>query len=239
MPKKNKKPQSEPEVSEDISRKALLFELDNVALKGRELVFDVLSGILEEKGVKLSFGMFCQQCLYPPVKNYIPGILSSAGKNRLSSDKLASEVDDAVMMMFVDGNNKVPEEFTGLLDSAIKAGAVLGAFSVFSEDNTAKIIDKTALKAKDVFVHCDSRDGKDLPSSDTWLKLAKKMKVPPSCCVVVASSARSCKAALSAGMRCIVLADKFTSFQDFGGADWVTRAVDKDTVERVLGLLDF
>lgn len=237
MPKKNKKTPPESEVAEELNRKALLFELDNVALKGRELVFDVLSGLLEEKGIKLSFGMFCQYCLYPPVKSYIPGILSGAGKNRFSPEKLAMEINDAVMMMFVDGNIKIADEFAGLLDSAKRAGAELGTFSVFEEESTGKILEKTGLK--EVFAHCDSRDGKDLPSSDTWLKLAKKMKVPPSCCVVVASSSRSCKAALSAGMRCVVLADKFTSFQDFGGADWVTEAVDDYTVERVLGLLDF
>lgn len=239
MPKKRNKTQPSVEAPEEMSRKALLFELDNVALKGRELVFDVLSGILEEKGIKLSMGMFCQHCLYPPVKNYMPGLLSSAGKNRLSPEKLALEVNDAVMMMFVSGSVRIDDDFAGLLESAKGAGAVLGAFSVFDEENTGRILEKAGLKEKDVFAHCDSRDGKDMPSSDTWLKLAKKMGVPPSCCVVVASSSRACKAALSAGMRCVVLADKFTSFQDFGGADWVTQAVDKYAVERVLSLLDF
>ena len=103
MPNNSKKLVEEVETNGECQKKALLFELDNVALDGRELVYDVLSGILEEKDVKFSFSLFCQHCLYPPVKNYIPTLLSKSGRTRLSDDKLTAEVNEAVKLMFVDG----------------------------------------------------------------------------------------------------------------------------------------
>jgi hypothetical protein len=40
-------------------------------------------------------------------------------------------------------------------------------------------------------------------------------------------------------MRCVVVPDRFTNFQDFGGADFVVETLDNDgTVKDVLGLLE-
>jgi beta-phosphoglucomutase-like phosphatase (HAD superfamily) len=100
-------------------------------------------------------------------------------------------------------------------------------------------MDKLGLDEKGTVVLSNGSQDKHLPSSDSWLKLAKSMKVPASCCVVIASSSRACKAALSAGMRCVALPDKFTSFQDFGGADFVLESLDGDVAGRIIGLLDF
>jgi hypothetical protein len=77
MAKKEKPVVEEAEVQEEgCNTKALLFELDNVALAGRELVYDIVSGILEAKGVDFSIGQFCKYCLRAPVKSFIPTLLS-------------------------------------------------------------------------------------------------------------------------------------------------------------------
>ena len=239
MPDNKQQSAADTEEQEECLAKALLFELDNVAVKGRELVYDVLSGILEEKDVDFSQGLFSQYCLYPPVKSYIPTLLHRSGRTRLSEEKLTDEVNEAVKLMFVDGNMKLSSGMPELIDGALEMGAVAGALSVFDDETTERIVEKLGLNEKGLETLCNGSDDKHTPSSDAWLKLAKSMKVPPSCCVVVASSARACKAALSAGMRCAVLTDKFTSFQDFGGADFVLDVLDEDAVGRVLGLLDF
>jgi beta-phosphoglucomutase-like phosphatase (HAD superfamily) len=53
------------------------------------------------------------------------------------------------------------------------------------------------------------------------LKTAKSLRRTPRQCVVLAGSASASRAALSAGMRCVVLADGYTAHQDFGGVDAV------------------
>lgn len=229
----------EPEVVENPTpKKALLFELDNVAVKGRDLVYDVLSGILEEKDVDFSFGMFCQYCLYPPAKNYIPTILTKSGRTRLSEEKLAAEVSEAVKLMFVDGNIKLNSGMMDLIDRAIADGASIGAVSVFDEETTGRITEKLGLDEKGTVTLSNGSEDKHVPSTDAWLKISKSMRVPASCCVVIASSSKACKAALAAGMRCVVLPDKFTAFQDFGGADFVLESLESDGADGVIGLLD-
>ncbi len=223
---------------EGVYKKALLFELDNVGVKGRELIYDVLSGILEEKDVDFNFGLFCQHCLYPPTKNYIPTLLSKSGRTRLSEEKLTSEVSEAVKLMFVDGNIKLNDGMMPLIDRAVADGASIGAVSVFDEETTGRITEKLGLDEKGIVTLSNGSEDKHVPSTDSWLKMSKSMRVPASCCVVIASSNMACKAALSAGMRCVVLPDKFTSFQDFGGADFVLESLDGEGADRVMGLLD-
>ena len=56
---------------------------------------------------------------------------------------------------------------------------------------------------------------------DATLKVAKEMSKSPRQCVVLAGTMESCKSALSAGMQCVALPDRFTAFQDFSGAQEV------------------
>ena len=125
-----------------------------------------------------------------------------------------------------------------VLNTAIADGALLGALSGLDEATATKVMDKLGLSEKETTVLASASEDRDTPTTDAWLRLAKSMNAPASCCLVIASSARSCKAALSAGMRCVVLPDKFTSFQDFSGADRVLDALDKEAVGVISGLLD-
>ena len=68
------------------------------------------------------------------------------------------------------------------------------------------------------------------PGANLWLRLAENMMIPPSRCVAIATSAASCKAAIAAKMRSVVIPDKFTAFQDFGGADVVFDTLDKNAI---------
>ena len=72
------------------------------------------------------------------------------------------------------------------------------------------------------------------PRADTWLKVAKAMSKSPRQCVAVVSSKAACKSALSSGIRCIVVPDSFTTFQDFGGADGVYDSFEDIPVDEVL-----
>ena len=80
-------------------------------------------------------------------------------------------------------------------------------------------------------------NGRDFPTADAWLKIAKQLGTKPQLCIVLASRSTACKAALSAGMRCIVIPDQYTSFQDFGGADFVVDEAEPSVVETVLELV--
>jgi hypothetical protein len=48
----------------------------------------------------------------------------------------------------------------------------------------------------------------------------------------------ACKTALSAGMRCVVVPNNFTEFEDFGGSDYVLDSLDGGVLEEVFDLMD-
>ena len=82
---------------------------------------------------------------------------------------------------------------------------------------------------------CDEGNSRNI---NMWRKLADAVSVRPTMCVVITTSAESCGEALAAGMRCIVVPDKFTSFQDFGGADLIADSIDDATRREVFSLLE-
>jgi beta-phosphoglucomutase-like phosphatase (HAD superfamily) len=64
------------------------------------------------------------------------------------------------------------------------------------------------------------------------------MSMSPGVCVVIATCSMSSKAAVSSGMRCVVIPDKFTAFQDFGGADYVSDELDEAAIDKAFSLLE-
>ena len=67
-----------------------------------------------------------------------------------------------------------------------------------------------------------------------WLKVAKALGKNARFCVAVSSSQVSAKSALSAGMRCVVVPDSFTSHHDFGGVDVILDSWEDQSANEVL-----
>ena len=217
--------------------KAVLFELENFAVKGRQVVFDLLKKILAEENIVLTMSMFARYCSHPSVKHFIPMMLKVEGKTKVSEAKLTPDVTDAITAAFTGGSLKLDPGITRLLKLTEDEKSAVGTLSSFSDDIARQMLGKLGLTDHGVTLLSYPSQEKNFPSADAWLKLAKRMSVPPTCCVVIASSSISCKAALSSGMRCVVVPDKFTACQDFGGADYVAEEFGDEAVARIGELL--
>ncbi|MFO1491641.1 MAG: hypothetical protein U1F87_12170 [Kiritimatiellia bacterium] len=73
---------------------------------------------------------------------------------------------------------------------------------------------------------CFEANEKGFPRADLWLKAAKETNFPPAARLSLVTSMRTCKSALTAGMRCLALPDGFTAFQDFGGAHAIVDSIE-------------
>jgi len=217
--------------------RAILFELENVAVKGRQIIYDVLKSVLAAKGVELGPLMFSRYCLHLPVKHFFSDLLKSAEKTRLSADKLLAEITEGIKLSLTDGSLKLDSVLEKILKAAADRNVLAGALSYLDGETSRQLMTKLGLADTGVHLHSSSCQDNDSSGADTWLKLATQVSVPSSRCLVLATSSLSCRAALSAGMRCIVIPDTFTSFQDFGGVDYVLGALSEIAVEDIFALL--
>jgi putative hydrolase of the HAD superfamily len=221
----------------NVPSRAVLFELENFSIKGRQLVFDLLKKILSEKDIELTLNMFSRYCLHPSVKHFLPMMLKMDGKAKVSEAKLISEVTEAITHSFTGNTLKLESGVARLLKAMEEEKAVVAVLSSL-DDETARLLSaKLGLIDRGVTLLSYASQEKSFPSADAWLKLAKRISIAPACCVVVATSSVSCKAALSAGMRCVVVPDKFTAFQDFGGADNVFDDFGDEAIKHIIELL--
>lgn len=217
---------------------ALLVELENLAVGGRGIVFDVLRTVLADKGITLRPSMFSRYCIHRSPAQYLPAILKLADKTRLSDEKLAGEILEGVSLSMADGGNKLNAGFTALLDAAEKAGMMIGFLSCCSEETSSALLGRLGVDQETATVLTCCGDTKHDPTPDAWLKLAKQLGVPPRQSIAVTTSSLSCKAALSAAMRCVAVPDDYTEFQDFGGADMVLDELTSEVATPILALLE-
>jgi beta-phosphoglucomutase-like phosphatase (HAD superfamily) len=234
----------EKETSESVERnspepgKAVLFELENQAVQGRQVVYDTLKALLSSKSIPFTPAMFSRHVLDSPVAEYVPALLKEQGKTRLSEEKLEAEIAEKVAAALTGDKLKLDPALKTLLDACLERGMKLGALSRLDAKSAIRLA--TQLGLQDMGVHvvsCADEDG-GIPSIDAWLNLAKQVSVPPRLCLACATSALSLRAALAARMRPIAVPDSFSSFQDFGGADYVVDGIADLSADQLLALVE-
>ena len=214
----------------------LLFELENIAVDGRTLAYDVLKNLFKDREVDLSRVLFMRHCVSPCPKEYLPKLLEAVDRKRLSADKLVGEIKQAMTACLDDSGLTMAAGLSKLLNKAGDRGIVRGALTSLPEDVAMRLMTKLGLDVMGVHLLAIEPMGSDFPTADAWLKLAKQVGLPRTRCTSLVTSAQSCRAALSAGMRCVAVPDEFTSYQDFAGADMVVDRLEGDAVERAISI---
>lgn len=202
--------------------RAVLFELETVAVPGRQVLFDVTKAALASKDIDLSAALFARYCLDAGGGAFPGNILAVSGKSRVSDTKLLDEINGAVAKQLVNRDLSPPAQFTKLLEQVREKGVRVGALGLFGDETATQCVEAFGFAEQcDRAVGC--RGGICHTFTDeTWTDVARALKVSPSLCVAVASTARSSHAALTAGMSIVVVPDTYTEYQDFGGADHVS-----------------
>jgi beta-phosphoglucomutase-like phosphatase (HAD superfamily) len=234
----DKKKTADRQKNPTLPRRAILFELENVAVKGRQIMFDQLKEILKTKDIEFSPAMFSRYCLCQPPRAFVRPILGLAGKTRLSEQKLVEEIAEKTAEAFKNDRLKLEPALRKLLkemaDRSILAGAVT-SLEKGAADTLASHLGLPSLGVR--LLHVDS-DNRCFTGVDAWLKLARTLSVAPACCAVLATSGPSCRSATAAWMHCIAMPDRFTAFQDFGGSDLVVDTLDALAADDVSALLE-
>ncbi len=217
-------------------KRAILFELDSVPINGHEIVYKAVEKEMKSRDIDFSPKMFMRYCLNLSVKKYVPIVLEAMDKKRISEEKLTADIEESVKKAFLEGKFEINSGFGKLLERAASEHIEIGAVSALDPATSIRLAEKLKIPLNDKNMTSCSQRGSGAPSAEAWIRLAKTMNVESSKCMAVVASGLWCKSAHSSGVHCIVvMPDKFTSFQDFSGADYVVeKELDSAMIQNIL-----
>ena len=212
-------------------RKILLMELEGVAVPVRGVVFEALKKSLGAG--KFGVAEFIRYGLHAVPEHMANDLTGHLELKATTRDALLAQVNKALAEYF-DDSPRLAEGLDALLDAAEKQQACIGFLSWQSDERARLLMERAGLTGERKRLFTFPEITHEFPGADHWLKAAKLSGCDARCCVTLVSSHASCRAALAAGMRCAVVPDAYTSYQDFGGADFVA---DRIADLRPAGLL--
>lgn len=202
------------------SSRILLFELEGAAIDGRAKLFQAAKSVFKDAGLDLSEHAFARYCVHAS-----PGHITEQLVAGLGGDKLDGQASSRIMTAYVEnikkGGAKPNQKFASVLDEAAKRGMKAAALTVLPEPVAYEVLEKSGIAAKGVELVLFPENERHFPRTECWLRLPRAQSKPARACIAIAGCRDSGKSALSSGMRCIIVPDQFTSYQDFGGVDAV------------------
>jgi beta-phosphoglucomutase-like phosphatase (HAD superfamily) len=189
-------------------------------------VFETVKDVMKGKGIELTPAVFARYCLCRAPRDFVGPVLKWGDKPRLSETKLVEEITERIDAQFADTGLKLDPALKKLLKAAAERTVQIGALSSLprpAAETLAANLDLAPMKVQILALASESRC---FAGAEGWSKLAKLISVPALACVAIATSAVSCRSAVAARIHCIALPNALTSFQDFGGSDYVVETLD-------------
>jgi beta-phosphoglucomutase-like phosphatase (HAD superfamily) len=214
----------------------VLIELENTAFKGREVVFDAVAKALEDKEIKLDQLLFVRFFLTRGMAAAIPEVLKATHKTRFSATKLVPEVESLIREGLRARQSSPAAGAQKLVSQGTATGLRVGFLSDGDLATALPLAKACGVTDPKALLTAATLHDRVTTCTDAWHRLAIHMGVSPLRCVAVTTSAEATRAAMAAGMRCVAIPDRFTGFQDFGGADFVGDALDNAAIAAVLAL---
>jgi beta-phosphoglucomutase-like phosphatase (HAD superfamily) len=197
-----------------------VFELEKLAIPGQRLLFEACQKVLKDKQVALTPVLWSRFGLATPLAQGLDRLFTTLDKKSLAADKLAREIQDVFFHEIARPAVKLNAALNALLTEVAKLNIKIGALSLLPDEQAQALLVHLGLQER-VRLHVMQKAAVSVPTPNCWLMTCKAIGVPARRCVTVVESAVACNAALEAGLRCVVVPNEFTAYQDFGGADQV------------------
>lgn len=230
------KTETKPAAEKPKAREVLFFELEYVAVNGRQLMFDVLKQVLKSKDIDVTPALFARCGLTPRPGKAIQAMIEASGRNLTTGDQLAEQAEALLAKAFADKAVLV-KELPALIKAARERNIQAVALSAWPEAVAKELMKTTGLDALGVdLVALDSTDP-IFPRADHWLRILKQRGQEEIPLIAIVGSRAACKGALTAGATAIALPDAYTAFEDFTGAKIILDSLGDMTAKELLELV--
>lgn len=208
------------DTEETTSPYMLLFELEGAAVDGRAKLYAAASRVFKSAGITLSEREFSRHCVHAAPPYVIEKLLAECGQGKLNEDAAERIMADYTQRIHKDAPSLHPV-FQSVLEEAGRRGIRATAISVLPEETARAVLTRSGIDQDNIDLQLFPENERHFPRTDCWLKVPRSQGKSPRRCIAVAGCRDSGKSALSSGMRCIVVTDQYTSYQDFSGVDAV------------------
>jgi beta-phosphoglucomutase-like phosphatase (HAD superfamily) len=230
------KTETKPAAEKPKAREVLFFELEFVAVNGRQLMFDVLKQVMKSKDIDVTPALFARCGLTPRPGKAIQAMIEASGRNLTTGDQLTEQAENLLSKAFADKAVLV-KELPALIKAAQERNIQAVALSAWPEAVAKELMKKTGLDALGVdLVALDSTDP-IFPRADHWLRILKQRGQEEIPLIAIVGSRAACKGALTAGATAIALPDAYTAFEDFTGAKIVLDTLGDRSAKELLDLV--
>ena len=212
---------------------AVLFQLEDVAVNGRKIAYEILKKTLGEQKIDFPIPLFSRYCVDSTPQGYLPAMMAPLGIRKVSVENLVENVTRAIVEQVLSAG-KLNAGMGKILQIARERNFVIGIISTWAEETGQALLTKLGLNELGARLFFFKDVNKIFPSADIWLKTAKAINIKPRRCLVVGGNMVACKSAMSADLRCLAVPDDFTSFQDYSGADIVLENMDEMSAKDIL-----
>jgi HAD superfamily hydrolase (TIGR01509 family) len=209
---------------------AIFWDNDGVLVDTEKLFFDANRVIMQEQGVELDRETFVEWSLRRGVSVFdmIEGA-SQAEREALRDRRNVIYVESLMGGVDVfDGVETTLETLHGQAPMGVVTSAYPDHFDLIHETTGLMRFFEFALRGGDY--------GRHKPHPDPYLTAAERLGVAPERCLVVEDTERGLRAAIAAGMRCVVIPNELAVDADWSGAHEVVECVsDVVDVARAIG----
>ncbi len=230
------KTETKPAAEKSKAREVLFFELEYVAVNGRQIMFDVLKQVMKSKDIELTPALFARCGLTPRPGKAIQSMIEASGRNLTTGDQLTEQAESLLVKAFAE-KAVLNKDLPALIKTAQECNIQVVALSAWPEAAAKELMKKTGLDALGVdLVAMDSIDP-IFPRADHWLRILKQRGQENIPLIAIVGSRAACKGALTAGATAIALPDVYTAFEDFTGAKVVLETLGDMPAKELLDLV--
>ena len=226
--------ETQPQPSAPAPIYSILFQLEDIAVNGRKIAYDVLKKALSEQKIDFSMPVFSRYCLSSTPQTYIPSLMEPLGIRKVSAEKLVEQVTGAIAEHAAASDPKLGPGLAKSLQLGRGRHFAVGVITTWSEDLGQALLAKLGLNEFGARLFVFKDVNRTFPSADIWLKTAKAMNMKPRRSLVIGGNKMACKSAMSADLRCVAVPDSFTTFQDFSGADLILESLEPSSARETL-----
>jgi beta-phosphoglucomutase-like phosphatase (HAD superfamily) len=199
----------------------LLAEWEGALISTRQAEYETLQTLLGNGKTALTKSLFVRFALNRAPAHYLEDLLAALGRKVQQIDKLAREVEDGITLYLTSSDTATAPAAVQLIEASHQRGLATGLLTSRPETLVETWLSRQTVTAPGTRIFSYPANHAKGPRADAWLKAVRTLKRTPRQCIALTGSEEAARAALTAGLRCIVITDAFTVHQDFSGVDCV------------------
>ena len=214
---------------------SLIFELEGAAIDGHTVLFEAAKSVFQKAGVTLTDLQVARYCTHGAIPQIIQKLVDELGNGKLGADAA-----NQILAAYHDGfktASRVHPLFASFLKETNRRGIRATAISILPEEIAQQVLASSGLADQGVDLHVFVEAERHFPRVDCWMKVVRQVAKSPRACIAIAGCRDSGKSALSSGMRCVIIPDRFTGHQDFSGADAVLESAEDYSLTELIDQL--